>query len=341
MPSTDFGDSSAPFSSGRSSSLTPARFSVERMSSGGDGASVDGGVESAAPPVAAGTSRQRTLSFFRSIMSRTADYDRSNHVLVQDGTPVVLNGPYGGSNPHAIQLNTPPVVAPAPKVSPLEGSLWLVFARIIYSRWWKIILITFTVVLLFGSQIRDIWLPKSWDTAADTLLLLTFCVFMSDIGMRCYTEPFYFAFHFGKKYHFRHQYQIRMQQALQAELLKKQQMIDEQRRREEQERLMLEGDQNQQQRGYHDGQNKLDVQKPTDVDLPTGSRGATAGNSVPGGCSFFGIGSFLFWCDVMSTLTLLFDISFIAPRLFRQLELHIELDPFGIPVRIILEQSLN
>jgi hypothetical protein len=45
-----------------------------------------------------------------------------------------------------------------------------------------------------------------------------------------------------------------------------------------------------------------------------------------------GVGSFMFWCDVVSTLALLHDISFINQREYEMPELKLELNEYGIPV---------
>jgi len=46
------------------------------------------------------------------------------------------------------------------------------------------------------------------------------------------------------------------------------------------------------------------------------------------------LGSFLFWCDFVSTLTLLADISWINKGYFGERQFDIGLDSFGIPVRV-------
>lgn len=45
-----------------------------------------------------------------------------------------------------------------------------------------------------------------------------------------------------------------------------------------------------------------------------------------------GIGSFMFWCDVVSSLALLYDISYINKHEFEMLEISIVLDNYGVPV---------
>jgi hypothetical protein len=49
-----------------------------------------------------------------------------------------------------------------------------------------------------------------------------------------------------------------------------------------------------------------------------------------------GLGSFLFWCDLISTLTLLTEISFISKKGFSAVAYTIYLDQFGIPVSRLL-----
>jgi hypothetical protein len=54
------------------------------------------------------------------------------------------------------------------------------------------------------------------------------------------------------------------------------------------------------------------------------------GNDNNNTCSF---GSFLFWCDLVSTGVLLIDISWINKKSFAEQVIEIELDSFGFPVR--------
>ena len=52
------------------------------------------------------------------------------------------------------------------------------------------------------------------------------------------------------------------------------------------------------------------------------------------------IGSFLFWCDVISTASLLFEISYINRSKDQIQSIDIELDPYGIPVcmKLLVQQ---
>jgi hypothetical protein len=50
-------------------------------------------------------------------------------------------------------------------------------------------------------------------------------------------------------------------------------------------------------------------------------------------CEF---GSFLFWCDLVSTLAILYDLSYVNPAMYDVKELEIRLDADGIPVRKLI-----
>ena len=61
--------------------------------------------------------------------------------------------------------------------------------------------------------------------------------------------------------------------------------------------------------------------------------GKTAGDA-PAAWGAFRLGSFMFWCDLISSATLLYDISFINTFYFAIETINMELDQFGLPVRI-------
>lgn len=46
----------------------------------------------------------------------------------------------------------------------------------------------------------------------------------------------------------------------------------------------------------------------------------------------FGIGSFMFWCDIVSSAAILYDISYINEKSFESPTIDIQLDAYGIPV---------
>lgn len=137
--------------------------------------------------------------------------------------------------------------------------------RIIRSRSWKFILIVFTLFLLFGPQIRDMYISKDGDTAMDVIFMTALVFFTVDILIRIDVEPNYFSFGLFCR------------------------------------RQRSQGS----------------------SDMATGWMG----------CGGYGLGSFLFWCDVISTLTLLHEISFINRDHFDEVRIDIRLDMFGVPVR--------
>jgi hypothetical protein len=53
-----------------------------------------------------------------------------------------------------------------------------------------------------------------------------------------------------------------------------------------------------------------------------------------GWCCGLRLGSFLFWCDFISTMTLLSEIAFINKRAFESVTVMIQLDQFGMPVSL-------
>lgn len=131
-------------------------------------------------------------------------------------------------------------------------------SALITSKLWHGLLVFFTIVLLFGCQIQELWVPKEWDTAVDVLFTVALGFFALDIIIRCYTEPQYFEFHLC---------------------------------------------------------------------------GKTVLGDAPGAWGSCRLGSFMFWCDLLSSSTLLFDISYVNARHFDAATIDIDLDRFGLPVR--------
>ena len=136
----------------------------------------------------------------------------------------------------------------------------LFFGSVINSCFWKSLMQIFTFVLLFGNEIRDLWVPDVGDPAVDVIFCIAFGFFVLDIFIRIGIEPNYFKFNIS---------------------------CNRQR-----------------------AQNK----------------GSGAG------CSYFQIGSFLFWCDVLSASMLLLEISFIPVWLDETKEVFIWLGPTGKPI---------
>lgn len=57
------------------------------------------------------------------------------------------------------------------------------------------------------------------------------------------------------------------------------------------------------------------------------------------GCTALQVGSFIFWCELCSTLALLYEISFINHKEFGQQTLDITLNQFGAPVSALLAKK--
>lgn len=129
---------------------------------------------------------------------------------------------------------------------------------LITSRIWQVLLVFFTILLLFGAQFQELWVPKEGDLVFDILFTVALAVFALDIVFRIYTEPQYFEFF-------------------------------------------------------------LCGRTPGDSPVAWGS------------CR---LGSFMFWCDLLSSATLLYDISYINTSFFDTETIGIKLDKFGLPVRV-------
>lgn len=128
--------------------------------------------------------------------------------------------------------------------------------RLISSRLWHVSSFCFTMILLFGGQVQELWIPKDADVIFDVLFTVAFVFFSAEIILRLYAEPRYFS-------------------------------------------LDLRG------KGLY---------------------------NVPTAWCRCRIGSFMFWCDLVSTFTLLYNISFINKRRFAVYTVTIALDENGYPV---------
>lgn len=133
-----------------------------------------------------------------------------------------------------------------------------VLSAIIGSRIWRFIIVFNTILLLFGSEIQELWIPPGGDIVMDILYCIALAVFTMDMVMRCFLEPKY-------------------------------------------------------------------------VTVPRCRNKENAQNKAWGRCQ---LGSFLFWCDLFSTLTLLYNISFINTAAFAISTIDITLNSIGIPVSL-------
>lgn len=133
-----------------------------------------------------------------------------------------------------------------------------VLKKAIRSVVWRALMITFSIYLLFGSQIRHLFIPSSLDATLDIISLVVFGFFIVDMIIRVIIFPTYFS-----------------------------------------------------------------------IGCCKNTSGASGGNDVQTGVVF---GSFVFWCDLVSTITLLYDISWINKKQYCAREVEIQLNEFGHPV---------
>mmetsp|Transcript_1762 Transcript_1762/g.3417 ORF Transcript_1762/g.3417 Transcript_1762/m.3417 type:complete len:1158 (-) Transcript_1762:1419-4892(-) len=225
-------------------------------------------------------SNQKTLSFFQTLMrKRSTDYH---------GDTVHLPSASRGITASRYSQNTcappsqPPLVSAeramyeADETQPQEirpPTCWQSFCfritipsyvrqnfceRLISSRTWRITFTLFTIALIFGAQIRDLFCPKAADDIFDIAFLVIIGFFAVDILMRVDVEPNYFVF-----------------------------------------------------RAFGRGQSTFE-ESTTCLDLQ--------------------LGSFIFWCELCSTLALLFEISLINQRDFEMQTVDIRLNTFGTPI---------
>jgi class 3 adenylate cyclase len=126
------------------------------------------------------------------------------------------------------------------------------FRTLLGSRLWKTALVVGACLLLFGEQVRIMFIPPAADNAVDSVFCACILFFLIDIALRCDAE---------------------------------------------------------------DGYCTLACRE-----------GAGCGRWMMGG-------SFLFWCDLVSTLALFYDISWLRTRFFTESSIRIVLNEFGEPVR--------
>jgi hypothetical protein len=143
----------------------------------------------------------------------------------------------------------------------------LLLWRLLNARMWKLALICFSFILLFGAQLRDLFVPKDGDIAVDVVLMVAVVFFGVDICMRADAEANYFLFHVC---------------------------------------------------------GAISYSSGIVVDAGVAHLPNLCGRRP------FHVGSFLFWCDVISTVLLLTEISFLnITGQFDEPYIRIELDNFG------------
>ena len=169
--------------------------------------------------------------------------------------------------------------------------------HVLNSRMWKIVLIFFTLILLFGAQIRDLFIPQAGDPAVDAVFIVAFLFFLVDILLRMDAERNYFHLYLCGC--------IRYSSGVAKDATSSTDY-------------------------YHHGNNNNNTNPSKFGD------GATTGSSLKCCGRPFQVGSFLFACDLVSTITLLREISFIMKRNFDEQYVDIELDRWGMPADVSL-----
>lgn len=167
---------------------------------------------------------------------------------------------------------------------------------------WRVLMFCSILILLFGAQVQNLWCPKSYDTMFDILYTVVFGIFLLDIFMRMLVVPGYIGFKYKT-------------------------FVNLLCRRW---RKTTPG-------------NNINAQR---------RRGGGGGGSSGGGgggmdenyrdrWSQIHIGSFLFWCDIVSTCSILYEISYINKMQTEIRTVAISLDTFGIPTEGQINQNIS
>ena len=234
------------------------------------------------PPPRKRTSGSMGLGFFRSRSQQTSGADWSESET--ESTPVSrINSGSHAHNHHRTRSATSLASSAASGGSrgSLTGGVWTCMCpqippavmdwinhRLINTRVWNGFTILFTVVLLFGTQIQDLWCPKSSDVAFDVLFTCSFIFLIFDVLLRSVADPSYFVFTVGRR----------------------------------------------------------------DFRSLDGESAFIRSDALCGLHTCLQIGSFMFWCDLLSTLSLLWDISYIGRLRTAMIMVDIEIDELGVPV---------
>jgi hypothetical protein len=159
--------------------------------------------------------------------------------------------------------------------------------------WWKGCLVLCTIVLLFGGNIRDLFLP-GYEIMFDIFFFVAMFNFTIDMVLRIDSEPFYFnLFCCGTNY-----YSSAVEAALAASTA---------------------------QNRSNNNNNRDSVNDQTSGNYYNQMKYQSSGLR----CS---IGSFLFWCDAVSILSLFSEISWLNPSRFGEIKYFIDLNEDGLPV---------
>lgn len=186
------------------------------------------------------------------------------------------------------------------------------------NRYYKYMVMVCTVILLFGAQVRDIILfPEYFDDIFDLLFMICFVLFLFDLIMRIDIEPNYFDF-FG--------------------------LLDTKNNRNNSDDNIKGRNKNKHNR--NNSRSKNNTTDATSRDNSNLKRNMTSGghssnannknnmdnnNDSSTWYDRWNWGSFYFWCDLASTLSLLYELSFVNKDYFAEVAYTISVDQYGIP----------
>jgi hypothetical protein len=199
---------------------------------------------------------------------------------------------------------------------------------LIHSLLWKVIIVIFTIVLLFGSPVQSLWVPKEHDGIFDLLYIVGLGVFSFDIVVHFLIDPEYFRFNPPRIFYwflccccfgccFRGS--------------------DNNNNKKETEDTTQANNKRGKRKG--DG-NDPSEKTANNTKISSGGGKGGAGGTKKNRSIFssdngiFGIGSFEFWCDVVSTAMFIYDISYFNRTNKKVLEMKIVLNEYGVPVRL-------
>eukprot|EP00980_Cylindrotheca_fusiformis_P031522 scaffold26496_cov113-Cylindrotheca_fusiformis.AAC.5 len=208
----------------------------------------------------------RMATFRRSSAMPSGSFHQSESMhLSSNRSSAAFNRSSMDYSAHSSNWNNTPTqrrwLCHACRSSPAMNATSAFLMRLIRSIVWRGLMMVFSIYLLFGSQLRLLWVPSSLDGVFDVVSTVTLAFFVVDMTIRMLVDSNYFSF-----------------------------------------------------------------------SLCSGGGGyGTEAKESSGTCA---VGSFMFWCDLVSTMTLLWDISFVNPREFRYRDVQIQLDSNGFPVRV-------
>jgi len=152
-------------------------------------------------------------------------------------------------------------------------------ARLVRSTVWNRLVWIVAFALLFATNIQDAWFPETWDEVFDAFFIFGFGLLAIDIVTRSIVFPSYFDVTFDCS------------------------------------KCILSRCCGCSGNSSRDGMGGTNRRSPRGLSSGASSGGSSVALSESGTgngfCGFFNVGSFVFWCDLIATLTVLYDISYL------------------------------